>query len=219
LFRGDPKLEAAAVSDPAHIVQGASGEHVRKIQQALIQLDGARLEPDGKYGPATAAAVLAYKKKRNIINRSYQTQADNIVGKMTMAALDREMLVKESELPDLGRLLSELFRGDPRLEKTLNSDPDHVVLGDTGDFVSKIQYAVLTLEGGQIGPGELKARFYGPETARAVLAYKSRRGIINPSQQATPDNIVGRLTIRALDTEMLAYETTERLLEARHARR
>src|SRR5262249_13336530 len=96
LFRGDPKLEAAAVSDPAHIVPGATGEHVRKIQRALIQLDGAAIDPDGIYGPATAAAVLAYKQKRNIVNRSYQTQADNIVGKMTMAALDLEMLSIEA---------------------------------------------------------------------------------------------------------------------------
>ena len=91
LFRGDPKLEAAAVSDPAHIVQGATGEHIRKIQLALIQLDGAAIDLDGKFGPATARAVLAYKQKRNIINRSYQTKADDIVGIMTMAAPDQEM--------------------------------------------------------------------------------------------------------------------------------
>ena len=95
LFRGDPKLEAAAVSDPAHVVPGASGEHVRKIQLALIRLDGAAIEPDGQYGPATAAAVLAFKQKRGVINRARQTQADNIVGQMTMAALDRELLAKE----------------------------------------------------------------------------------------------------------------------------
>src|SRR5262249_11063814 len=95
LFRGDPKLEAAAVSDPAHILPGATGEHVRKIQLALIQLDGAAIDPDGKYGTATAAAVLAYKQKRNIINLTYQTQADNIVGKMTMTALDKEMSANE----------------------------------------------------------------------------------------------------------------------------
>ena len=56
LFRGDPKLEAAAVSDPAHIVPGATGEHVRKIQQALIALDGAAIAADGNYTPATATA-------------------------------------------------------------------------------------------------------------------------------------------------------------------
>ena len=44
------------------------------------------------YGRSTAAAVLAFKKKRSIINWSYETQVDNIVGKMTMAALDKEML-------------------------------------------------------------------------------------------------------------------------------
>jgi hypothetical protein len=96
LFRGDSRLEAAAVADAGHITPGASGPHVGKIQQALITLDGASLDPDARYGPATAAAVLAYKQKRGIINRSRQTQADNIVGIMTMAALDKEMLTKES---------------------------------------------------------------------------------------------------------------------------
>src|SRR5262245_52821612 len=95
LFRGDSRLEAAAVSDPAHIVPGASGDHVRKIQIALIELDGVKLDPDGSYGPATAGAVLAWKQKRNIVNRAYQARADDIVGKMTMAALDREMVLKE----------------------------------------------------------------------------------------------------------------------------
>ena len=51
-----------------------------------------------RYGPATAAAILAYKQKRNIINRSYQSQADNIVGKMTIQALDRELSAVEGPL-------------------------------------------------------------------------------------------------------------------------
>jgi hypothetical protein len=100
LFRNDPNLEAAAVSDPAHIVPGARGEHVRKIQLALIQLDGAAIAADGIYGRATAAAVLAYKRKRNIVNRAYQTQADNIVGKMTIDRLDKEMLAAEQSNND-----------------------------------------------------------------------------------------------------------------------
>jgi hypothetical protein len=99
LFRGDPKLEAAAVSDPAHIVPGAMGNHVSKIQQALIQLDGAAIDADGIYGPGTAAAVLAFKRKRNIVNRAYQTTPDNIVGKMTIAALDKE-LARQDPIPN-----------------------------------------------------------------------------------------------------------------------
>src|SRR5579863_1986510 len=103
LFRGDPKLEAAAVSDPAHILPGAVGPHVGKIQTAIILLDGASISADEVerqfYGVSTTAAVLAYKQKRSIINTSYQTKADNIVGRMTMASLDSEMLKKESVPP------------------------------------------------------------------------------------------------------------------------
>jgi len=97
LFQGDPALEAAADIDAAHIMQGARGEHVKKIQTALNTLDDARLSVDGIYGPGTAKAVLNYKTKRNIINQAYQTTADNIVGKMTMAKLDEEMKALETQ--------------------------------------------------------------------------------------------------------------------------
>ena len=93
LFRGDSKLEAAAVSDPAHILQGATGPHVGKIQQALIQLDGAAIAQNSIYDQSTAAAVRAFKEKRQILN--FQGKIDDIVGKKTIAALDREMLAKE----------------------------------------------------------------------------------------------------------------------------
>ena len=66
-----------------------------KIQVALNALDAAGLSADGAYGPGTAAAVLAYKRKRNIINTTYETQVDNVVGKMTVSSLDREMFAKE----------------------------------------------------------------------------------------------------------------------------
>jgi len=95
LFRNVKELEAAAVSNPAHIVPGAIGGHVALIQQALVALDGAciaatELETE-RYGPSTAQAVLNYKKMRRIINFTYQQTADNIVGKMTMEALDQGM--------------------------------------------------------------------------------------------------------------------------------
>jgi hypothetical protein len=100
LFHGDPNLEAAAVADSAHITLGSSGQHVNRIQAALIVIDGATISPDEvqqkSYGPSTAGSVLTYKQERNIINRSYETQADNIVGKMTMASLDAEMLKQEA---------------------------------------------------------------------------------------------------------------------------
>lgn len=113
LFRGDSKLEAAAASHAAHIVPGAVGEHVSKIQQALTELDGAIIAQNElttrSYGASTGNAVLSYKKNRDIINRSYQTQADDIVGIMTIASLDREMSRNEGSavsVPVLARSLS-----------------------------------------------------------------------------------------------------------------
>jgi hypothetical protein len=99
-FIGDLKLAAAAVSDPAHIVPGACGPHVAKIQYALIAVDQASIALDelrrAYYGSSTADAVTAFKQKRNIINRAYQSQVDNIVGKMTIAALDAALLAKRA---------------------------------------------------------------------------------------------------------------------------
>jgi len=114
LFRGDRALEACLVNDQAHLVTGTRGLHVRKVQRALAVLDGALITLDEvsseQYGRSTAAAVLDYKRARSIINPSYQTTADNIVGKMTMASLDREMLKNESR-PPLQGCLSETGGG------------------------------------------------------------------------------------------------------------
>jgi peptidoglycan hydrolase-like protein with peptidoglycan-binding domain len=108
------KLEACLVSDPAHVLTGAVGDHVSKIQVALQLVDGAVIDESElgakHYGSSTAAAVLAFKQKRAIINRSYQSQADNIVGKMTIAALDGEMSELERTM-DL-RIVGSICRFD-----------------------------------------------------------------------------------------------------------
>lgn len=99
LFSDDDALQACLVNDRAHVLTGAVGDHVTKIHSALTVIDNANIDiaelREGRYGPSTADAVLDYKRKRQIINFSYQRQADNIVGKMTIASLDREMLVIE----------------------------------------------------------------------------------------------------------------------------
>jgi hypothetical protein len=96
LLRGDAKLESCLIKDASHVLKGASGDHVGKIQTALLIVDNAQIHKAElraqTYGDSTAAAVLAYKRARKIINFSYQTQADNIVGKMTIATLDSEVL-------------------------------------------------------------------------------------------------------------------------------
>jgi hypothetical protein len=96
LFRDNKKLQECLIRDSAHVVPGSTGDHVSRIQTALALVDDVRIEQSEtlakRYGPSTAKAVLAYKRRRKIINFSYQTQADDIVGKMTIAALDKELV-------------------------------------------------------------------------------------------------------------------------------
>lgn len=98
-FRGDTRLEGAASRDSAHILPNTAGPHVEKIQLALMLLDEAEIAPEelaaDLYGPTTAAAVLAYKRRRRIVNPRYQTMPDNIVGRMTMTSLDNEMFGRQ----------------------------------------------------------------------------------------------------------------------------
>jgi len=68
LFKAAQRLEACLIQDSAHVAQGAVGEHIGIIQTALSVLHSASIDAtelsSKAYGPSTAAAVLAYKKKR-----------------------------------------------------------------------------------------------------------------------------------------------------------
>ncbi|MER6807658.1 hypothetical protein ABT299_00135 [Spirillospora sp. NPDC000708] len=103
-------------------------------------------------------------------------------------------------------LTSKLFRDDAALQNCLVSDAGHVTPGARGDHVSKIQAALVTLGAGVIAPDEIEGALYGQTTARTVLAFKGPpRNILGPGQ-TTPDNIVGKKTIAALDNELVAFE-------------
>lgn len=97
-FKGDTALEDCLVRDSAHILQGASGNHVAKIQQALIMLDGLDILAgeitSKRYGTSTAAAVLQFKRKRTILN--FRNQLDDIVGRKTIKRLDDELAKRPS---------------------------------------------------------------------------------------------------------------------------
>jgi hypothetical protein len=104
-FKGDQRLEDCLVKDTAHLTLGTKGEFVGKVQSALIYLDDLSIDDkeldEETYGRSTADAVLAFKRKRKIINHSYQNSEDEIVGKMTIKALDDELVVAENAPTDL----------------------------------------------------------------------------------------------------------------------
>jgi hypothetical protein len=103
-------------------------------------------------------------------------------------------------------LRSFLFKNDPRLEACLRENAAHVLLGADGEHVAKIQAAIYIAAGPKIAPREVASAIYGPSTAKAVLKYKTDRQIINHSYQTKPDDIVGKMTIAALDAEVWRAE-------------
>ena len=44
--------------------------------------------------------MLAYKRRRHIVNPAYQHTEDDIVGKMTVASLDNEVALREARPAD-----------------------------------------------------------------------------------------------------------------------
>jgi hypothetical protein len=99
LFKGDKKLIACALYPSAHILlttPNMRGDHIGKIQTALQTLipdhsiDQKELT-ERRFGLSTEDAVGDYKRRRKIINYSYQTSPDKIVGQITIKALDFEL--------------------------------------------------------------------------------------------------------------------------------
>jgi hypothetical protein len=102
-------------------------------------------------------------------------------------------------------LQSKHFKGNRALEDCLARDASHVTPGAAGEHVAKIQAALFTLDNASITAGEIALSTYGASTARAVKAYRTKRGIVRFGQ-TTPGDIVGKMTIARLDQEMLAKE-------------
>jgi hypothetical protein len=108
-----------------------------------------------------------------------------------------------------------LFKDDSRLQNCLRFDKDHVQFGDVGDFVSKIQLALITIDNLSIDPEELKKTAFLTTTRDAVRKYKEKRKTINFAYERTVDPIVGKMTIEQLDNDLLgrARTTTDPLTD------
>jgi hypothetical protein len=99
-------------------------------------------------------------------------------------------------------LKSDLFRGVPELENCLLHDRDHIMRGAKGDYVSRIQQALDLLGDVPIAADELAKQEFGESTENAVFAFKTKNQIINRTYQTSPDKIVGKMTLQALDDQL-----------------
>lgn len=113
----------------------------------------------------------------------------------------------------MGVLVSNHFKTNDKLQRCSVSDPDHIVPESSGESVRIIQEALTKLMKVNFPPNEAGGLKYGDETIKAVVKFKSDRGILNFKNQI--DNIVGQKTIRRLDKEM-NVRGVDRLADRRH---
>ncbi|MGL4549985.1 MAG: peptidoglycan-binding protein [Gemmataceae bacterium] len=99
-FKDNDRLQKAAANNPA-LRRGHQGEHVRLIQQGLIDLgypmpiSTKRYDsPDGIYGEETAAKIKEFQK-------DHELTPDGVAGKNTMAKLDELLRTPGQPLPPL----------------------------------------------------------------------------------------------------------------------
>ncbi len=136
----DDRLERCLVDDGAHVQAGDKGEFVLKIQIVLDTMLGTelrKLEPE-VYGPATARAVQDYKNSKTPkILQPWQTTADPVVGRRTIASLDQDMLEFESRLRGGGLEIPK--------DKKPNSGSS-LAHTDVGLALTKVRAAVAKLQ-------------------------------------------------------------------------
>lgn len=92
-FSGEPILEAC-LAGKHRMFAGATGEAVRKVQQALLDL-GYRFSAGatGSFEGSTGAAVVAFKKAHALMPN------DPVVGPGTMKALDADIVALDAGRP------------------------------------------------------------------------------------------------------------------------
>ena len=111
-------------------------------------------------------------------------------------------------------LHSQMFKYDEKLQFCLIKDQSHILRGAVGDHVGRIQSALMIIDNLIIDDEEIRNKTYGPSTERAVLAYKTKRKIINHAYQSKPDAIVGKMTINSLDCDIVKFEMAARVANA-----
>ena len=132
LFKDDPKLEACATSPAGHIAPAKPGQvpprgaHVAKIHEALAILEpGATIQKPRRLAWSTAlrppTPCWPTSGGKKIINTSYQHEADNIVGQMTIAKMDEELFGKPA--PRTGDRQSGLQRQPRRAPQRAEASP------------------------------------------------------------------------------------------------
>lgn len=162
-------MAASALAAYQTIPYGAQGTPVRKMQDKLRAKGYYRGAVDGKFGPATKAAVIKFQKAVGIT-------ADGKPGNLTLTAL---------------------YEGKSAINKAVNGernyttnpkDPHTLYYGCTGRRVERLQYA---LKKAGVYKGNLDG-VYGDLTYDAVRKYQRLKGLY-------VDGMAGSKTLASLN--------------------
>ncbi|MFD6878338.1 MULTISPECIES: peptidoglycan-binding protein [unclassified Streptomyces] len=129
-FRGDPVLERIRAADTtAYLKYGQSGEHIKAVQFALIDLGNPSYAlPSGAtgfFGTETSNAVKKFKQDEAL------TPADPVVGVGTIARLDGKWALPNA---DRDEWLSWSTRPIPEFNFTRKNEMTRLSLGQTFTF-------------------------------------------------------------------------------------
>ena len=189
---------------------GATGEAVRRVQQALADLGFLDTVIDGYYGPYTAGSVLAFQTANGLYE-------DGIAGPITQGVLFSKAGDSQDDKEDQddkdGQNKEDQDTQDKDdkeeskdSEKDEASDPidasDNLTIGATGENVRRVQQALADL-------GYLDTvidGYYGQFTANAVTAFQKDHGLY-------VDGEAGPMTLAALADLQPITEVTSRLEE------
>ncbi len=172
--------------------QGEKGEDVRKLQEALNK-NGAKLDADGNFGPATKAAVESYQRSRNL-------DTDGVAGAKTLASLGmtqtqsapvaaatqqtiqptlpNSQQTNPAEKPQSTTTAPTTQTAQPQAESRVQQ-AGTLQQGDSGPAVKQLQEA-LAQHGGQCSCGKHGLTTdgqYGDITKRAIEQFQEFRGM------------------------------------------
>ena len=160
---------ATALAAYSTIPYGATGDQVRKMQTALRQKGFYKGKVDGKFGPATRSAVVAFQK-------SVSLTPDGKPGNRTLTALYHGSSAINDD-------------GNSKVKASLNvQNPNSICYGMSGQRVRALQQA---LRAAGYYNAAIDANF-GDNTRNAVIKFQRDHGL-------TADGIAGVRTLAKLN--------------------
>ena len=149
---------------------GSRGSSVLKLQQALLTLGFDPSGVDGKFGRGTESAVILYQTSKGLT-------ADGKAGTLTLSAIFDEADATESTST------TDTAGSDSTTTTVVTTNPNTIQYGDSGDKVTLLQTALVTLGYSTNG---IDGSF-GAGTRKAVIAFQKANSL-------TADGLAGTRT-------------------------